>query len=190
MRVTLTSPPTQSVDPAWVTRKRSSVSVDIARASPRPAGRPAVAGMVRLGPGESLVHESTFSRRVRPPRAPSRRYWLATARPADAIVSNRRPLPYHGRVRVLRAFTNALGRARNPCKQPQSGLYVRGGRFAVVVDLVDAEWTRCAPRSSSESPGLTRVPAGPAAAGLRVRPIRRDQVYFGSASNEPGAGNG
>ena len=28
------------------------------------------------------------------------------------------------------------------------------------------------PVSSSESPGLTRVPAGPAAAGLRVRPMR------------------
>ena len=33
--------------------------------------------------------------------------------------SNRRPLPYHARVRVLQASTDALGRARNPCKQQQ-----------------------------------------------------------------------
>jgi hypothetical protein len=66
--------------------------------------------------------------------------------------SNRRPLPYHGRVRVLRAFTDALRRALNPCKQPQSGLYGCGGRFAVVVDLVDAEWTRSR-RSESQSCG-------------------------------------
>jgi Transposase, Mutator family len=45
------------------------------------------------------------------------------------------------------------------------------GRFAVVVDLVDPEWTRCPPRPPSQPPGLTRVPAGPAAAGLRVRPM-------------------
>ena len=29
-------------------------------------------------------------------------------------------LPHHGRVRVLRAFTDALGMARNPCKQPHA----------------------------------------------------------------------
>ena len=34
--------------------------------------------------------------------------------------SNRRPLPYHGRVRVSRAFTDALERARNPCKRGKS----------------------------------------------------------------------
>jgi hypothetical protein len=59
--------------------------------------------------------------------------------------SNRRPLPYHGRVRVLRAFTDAFEWARNPCKFPQCGVYGRGAPFALVLDLVDAEWTRCTP---------------------------------------------
>ena len=46
------------------------------------------------------------------------------------------------------------------------------------------------PVRASESPGLTRVPAGPAAADLWVRPMRADQSYFGSAANEPVAGGG
>jgi len=58
-----------------------------------------------------------------------------------------RPLPYHGRVRVSRPFTDALGRALNPCKVQQCGMYCRGARFALVLDLVDAEWTRCPPPS-------------------------------------------
>ena len=60
--------------------------------------------------------------------------------------SNRRPLPYHGRFAGSRAFTDAYDRARNPCKQAQYGVYGCGGRFTVVVDLVDAERTRCARR--------------------------------------------
>ena len=59
--------------------------------------------------------------------------------------SNRRPLPYYGRVRVSRAFTDAVTWALNPCKSPQCGVYGRGARFALVLDLVDAEWTRCTP---------------------------------------------
>jgi hypothetical protein len=40
----------------------------------------------------------------------------------------------------------------------QYGLYGRDGRFAVVVDLVDAEWTRHAPPFAFEFPRRTRVP--------------------------------
>ena len=84
--------------------------------------------------------------------------------------SNRRPLPYHGRIEVLQAFTDALGRARNPCKQWQYGVYGCGGRDSAVLDLVDAEWTRAVPHSPPESPGLTGFPRRPAAPGLGVGP--------------------
>ena len=105
--------------------------------------------------------------------------------------SNRRPLPYHGRVRVLRAFTDALGRARNPCKQPAIGVYGRGGRFTVVVDLVDAEWTRCSPpfvfRISRADTGPRRAggggPPGPPDAGLTRSTSARRRTT-------PGAGVG
>jgi hypothetical protein len=76
--------------------------------------------------------------------------------------SNRRPLPYHGRSGVLRAFTDALGRPRNPCKQSQSGAYGCCGRFTVVVDLVDAEWTRCAQLPVFR---ISRADTGPRRAG-------------------------
>ena len=102
--------------------------------------------------------------------------------------SNRRPLPYHGRVRVSRAFMNAVERARNPCKFPQCGVYGCGGRFAVVVDLLDAEWTRCAPPSGFR---ISRADTGPrrtAAADIQVRPMRPDEIDFGSATDEPNGG--
>src|SRR6185437_10476372 len=76
--------------------------------------------------------------------------------------SNRRPLPYHGRVGVLRAFTDALRRARNPCKFAQCGMYGRRARFALVFDLVDAEWTRCTPPFVFL---IFRVDTGPRRAG-------------------------
>src|SRR6185437_16839412 len=76
--------------------------------------------------------------------------------------SNRRPLPYHGRVGVLRAFTDALKRALNPCKSPQCGMYAHGARFALVFDLVDAEWTRCPPPSGFR---ISRADTGPRRAG-------------------------
>lgn len=56
--------------------------------------------------------------------------------------SNRRLLPYHGRLTGSRASTDARNRARNPCKLLQSRGYGRGRRNTVDVDLVDAEWTR------------------------------------------------
>jgi hypothetical protein len=102
---------------------------------------------------------------------------------------NRRPLPYHGRVGVSRAFTDALEWARNPCKQLQYGVYACGGRFTVVVDLVDAEWTRCYPPFVFRTSRADTGPAEPAAADLRVRPMRPDPIYLGSA-NEPDAAGG
>jgi hypothetical protein len=86
--------------------------------------------------------------------------------------SNRRPLPYHGRIRVLQAFTDAHTRARNPCKQPQ---YDNMECTAVTADLRSLwiSWTRSGRAASAfRLPDLQAGagPVRPAAAGLRVGP--------------------
>jgi hypothetical protein len=88
--------------------------------------------------------------------------------------SNRRPLPYHGSFRFSRAFTDDLRRAQNPCKELQSGVSGRGGRFAVVVDLVDAEWTRCTRRLPFR---MSRADTGPRRAGGGGAPGPPDAVW-------------
>jgi len=115
--------------------------------------------------------------------ASAKTFGIQVLRESPVSDSNRRPLPYHGRFRVSRAFTDALRRARNPCKQRQYGVYGRDGRNTVVVDPVDAEWTRCTPRSASDSPELTPVPAEPAAT-LRVRPNTNETAHV-AGSAEP-----
>jgi transposase len=85
-----------------------------------------------------------------------------TGRRDSRLRAVRAPQAAGGRFRVSRAFTDALGRALNPCKQPQAGLYIRGARFALVLDLVDAEWTRCTPLSVFR---ISRADTGPGRAG-------------------------
>jgi hypothetical protein len=65
--------------------------------------------------------------------------------------------PYHGRFAGSRAFTDAHGRARNPCKQPQYGVYGRGGRKTVEVKLVDGKWTEATFHACRGLPALTWV---------------------------------
>jgi hypothetical protein len=74
--------------------------------------------------------------------------------------SNRRPLPYHGRFTASRAFTDAHERARNPCKQPASGVYGRGGRKTVEVKLVDGKWTEPTFHLCHGVPELTAAETG------------------------------
>ena len=62
-------------------------------------------------------------------------------------------------------FTGVHGRSRTGTKslqQLQYGVYACGGRFTVVVDLVDAEWTRCSPPFVFR---ISRADAGPRRAG-------------------------
>jgi hypothetical protein len=58
----------------------------------------------------------TRSGRAHPVSALGRRQKVCDCRESPLSDSNRRPLPYHGRVGVSRALTDALGRALNPCK--------------------------------------------------------------------------
>jgi hypothetical protein len=184
--------------------------------------------MVRLGPGESLDHESTFSRRVRPPRAPADHRGL----PADATGCRRRgrrmpsfaprlpkhlntglasaphscphlqKVPYAGDSRepavglepktpfVTVKGSGFHGRSRTisdghqiPEKQPTIWGVGPSRPIAVVVDLVDAEWTR-APvlRSPSDQGSYGR--AAPPAASRRGRAIPGDQQYRAGAADE------
>ena len=94
--------------------------------------------------------------------------------------SNRRPLPYHGRSGVSRAYSDARERARNPCKQPQSGVCGRRRRNTADADLADAEWTRSrrpfAFRISRADAGRGRA----AAAGRSTRPMLAEPGDIGT----------
>ena len=90
--------------------------------------------------------------------------------------SNRRPLPYHGRVRVSPAFMDAHERTRTTCKSLQTGVYGRGARNTVEVELVDGKWTEAMFHARRGSRRLTWVPRhglGARRACRRARTSRR-----------------
>jgi hypothetical protein len=58
-------------------------------------------------------------------------------------------------------------------------MYGRGTRFALVRDLVDAGWTRCTPPSGFRLCRAETCPAGPTAAGLRVRSMSCERSSIG-----------
>ena len=79
------------------------------------------------------------------------------AKPSVGLEPTTPSLPW--RVRVSRTFTDADEWARIPCKSQQSGVYGRGARKTVDVELVDGKWTEATFHACHGLPALTRVAA-------------------------------
>ena len=96
----------------------------LAKTRPRPTVGSRMTGRAVRQPsfrrGFQKVHTARWSApRVGPPgQQPANMQALRESPLSD---SNRRPLPYHGRTGVFRAFTDAHWRARVACKSPEVG---------------------------------------------------------------------
>ena len=126
-------PPTRSRVHARIGVRPAGTNVQPA-GSVQPARHPPQMRAIRdpTTPSEPLYLDAKWTRsgRASPSsaRTPERKTLELQAKPSVGLEPTTPSLPWKGQ--GLRAFTDALGWALNPCKQPQYGVYGCGGRNA------------------------------------------------------------